>query len=713
MSGLISRAELKAKLDRGELFVLVDTLPEPAYRKGHLPGAINIPSDDILAEAPRRIPDRNAAIVVYCGNGPCKRSSLSADRLRKRGYRNVRDYHEGKADWIAAGLPVVEGSSHTIGVGGIAMQHAKAAGADQGPGDPDTGDDMPAIRDLAVIGDRRTAAVLDRLGNILWYCPERFDRPSLLAALLDPEGGAWRLELPGARPGDRRYIGDSGVLETRLRTDGGDWLITDFMPVGRPVRGGMICRHFSAPPGDAQVILRPRPEYAQGKVKLTHAGDAIVINDRQHLYASHALTLEHDAACLTLPRGAEGWMVLADAWLAPPTSEDLHRWREATLEHWGALADQASYSGPYEREVRASLRAIRLLCHEETGGIIAAATTSLPEVVGGSANWDYRYVWLRDAGMIVSALTRLGGEITEGERYLDFICSARGSSRLYPVAVFTTLDGETAPEEFTLPFAGYGGSRPVRIGNGARDQMQLDGFANVLLAAKLIYRRSGERPHWDTVEEIADFLVRHWQEPDHGIWEEEPRRQYTSSKVIAACALDSVAEYATDQGQAQRWRDVVQDIRAFVGKNCLTREGTYAAVAGGEEVDVSAALFPVWAYTEPDTPEMLATIAALEKDWSWQGLLFWRRLECADSHEEGAFLAGTFWVAQYWVMRGDLERARRIIDAALRYSNDLGLFAEEADPRGRRMLGNIPQSFVHAAFIGAAIDLRAATAPPT
>ncbi|OHV79945.1 glycoside hydrolase family 15 protein [Ensifer sp. LCM 4579] len=568
---------------------------------------------------------------------------------------------------------------------------------------------MPDIRDLAVVGDRRTAAVLDRSGNLVWYCPERFDRPSLFAGLLDPQGGSWRLELRDARPAGRRYLGDSGVLETRLRTGEAEWVVTDFMPAGNGVPHGALCRLFSAPPQEARAIVQPRPDYAREDATLTPAGDAVAVNGRQHLYASHPLTIEDGSVCLVLPGGAQGWMILADAPLASPARADLHQWLNATLKHWEDLSKMASYAGPYEREVRASLRAIRLLCHEETGGIIAAATTSLPEVVGGSGNWDYRYVWLRDAGMIVSALTRLEGELTEGERYLDFICGSRGSSNEYPVAVFTTLDGKTAPEEKSLDLAGYGGSRPVRIGNGARDQMQLDGFANVLLAAKLIYRRSGERPHWNTVEEIAKFLVRHWREPDHGMWEEKPRRQYTASKVIAARALDSVAGYVRDHAQAQRWRQAVQEIRAFVAENCMTSDGAYAAVAGGEEVDVSAALFPAWAYTDPDAPEMRATIAALEQHWSWRGLLYWRRLECADSRKEGAFLAGTFWVAQYWALRGDLQRARHIIDAALACANDLGLFAEEADPRAGRMLGNIPQAFVHAAFIGAVIDLRAAT----
>lgn len=567
----------------------------------------------------------------------------------------------------------------------------------------------PAIRDLAVIGDCRTAAIVGRDGAIVWYCPGRFDRPSLLAALLDPQGGAWSVQLPGAAPGSRRYIDDSGVLETRLRASRGDLAVIDWMPVGRGLPEGLLCRRFSAAPEDTRVVIEPRPDYARRKPELTPESGAWVIDGAHSLHASHPLTREDDAIVFTLPQGEEGWAVLASGPHGAPSRGDLDRWLAATLWHWRRMSAENAYSGPYEREVAQSLRAIRLLTHEETGGIVAAATTSLPEVAGGSRNWDYRYVWLRDAGMIVSALTRMNGDTTEGGRYLDFICRARGSSSSYPVAVMMTLDYDAAPGEENLDLAGHEGSRPVRIGNGARDQLQLDAYGNVVLAAKLIYSRSRQRPHWHSVEEIADFLVGHWQEPDHGIWEEPERRQYTASKVIAACALDSAAEYSSEPKQAARWRKAAADIRAFVANECLTVDGAYAAIAGRDQVDVSAALFPVWAYTEAGAPEMVATIAALEKHWSWQGLLYWRRLECDDTRQEGAFLPGTLWVAQYWIMRGDLARARRIIDAVLECSTDLGLLSEEADPHGRRLLGNIPQAFAHAAFIGAVVDLKAAS----
>lgn len=571
----------------------------------------------------------------------------------------------------------------------------------------------PDIADLAVIGDRRSAAVIDRQGAVVWYCPGRFDRPSLFAALLDPAAGVWAVEAAGSRAAGRRYVGDSAVLETRLETaPGAEVVLTDWMPIGEDVPVGALCRKVSAPPRDVRLVLRPRPDYGSRAARLVPSAGVVRLDDGLTVSGSHALEIVDGAVGMTVPAGEAGWAVLSDHPLAP-TDAEVDGWLATTLDAWSDLAARQPYSGPYEQEIAQSLRAIRLLTHAESGGIIAAATTSLPEVPGGGSNWDYRYVWLRDAGMIVSALTRLGGSARDGardgERYLDFVCASRGSSSRYPLSVFTSLDGTKAPPEQALNLAGFRDSRPVRVGNGAREQIQLDAFANVILAAKLIYRQSSERPHWDTVRTVADFLADNWSEPDHGIWEETPRRQYTSSKVVVACALESAAEYTADGAEASRWRAAARDVRAFVEARCITAEGAYAAVAGGQDVDVSAALFPVWAFTEADTPAMRATIAALERDWSWRGLLYWRRLECQEPRREGVFLAGTFWVAQYWVMRGNLDRARQIIDAALAVgSNDLGLFAEEVDPADGRLLGNIPQSFVHAAFIGAVIDLKAA-----
>ncbi|MGB3312279.1 MAG: glycoside hydrolase family 15 protein [Nodosilinea sp.] len=566
---------------------------------------------------------------------------------------------------------------------------------------------FPAIRDLAMIGDRRTAALVTNTGAIVWYCPGRFDYPALLAALLDPDrGGDWVLQIPGATCAQRRYLEDSGILETTLATPAGEVVITDWMPMAEGTPHG-LCRQFSAAPADLAVTLAPAPDYARRSPQLQPQAQGIQVDGQHYLYASHPLTLNGAKIDCTIPQGETGWCMLIDRPLVEPDETQLKGWLEKTLDCWRGISTHATYHGPYEKQVAESIRALRLLTFEDNGGIIAAPTTSLPEVIGGQRNYDYRYVWLRDAGMIVSALTRAGSDGTDERRFLDFICGYDRDSDHQPLMPFSTLDGDPPRSEERLDLVGYRHSAPVMIGNVAKDQLQLDAYGNVLLAAKLIYSRFETREHWSLVAEIADFLSDRWHEPDYGIWEEQEKHQYTSSKVVVACGLKFIADLAENADQARRWRAAEQAIREFVAQHCLTSAGAYAAVAGGEDVDVTAALFPVWAYTAADTPEMLATMEALERDYA-TGYLYRRHLKSFDSQQEGIFLAGTLWVAQYWIMRQELQRARAIMDAALEYSNDLGLFAEEADPETGSMLGNFPQTFVHAAFIGAAIDLRAA-----
>ncbi|MFU8813836.1 MAG: glycoside hydrolase family 15 protein [Pseudomonadales bacterium] len=570
----------------------------------------------------------------------------------------------------------------------------------------------PRIHDLAFVGDRCSTAAVDRSGRICWYCPGRFDGPTVFASLLDPAAGEWRVLVPDMEDSTRRYLGESAVLQTRLHTPGGTWTLTDWMPVGAPQQ--MLCRQLDAAPTDAQVTVDPRPDYGSSAVRLQllgndDGGSSVSINQSLCIHASLPASVDGPTIRYRIPAGASAWFVLGPAESARPSGEDVDRWRQQTLDYWDTLHERTSYAGPYERQVKASLRALRLLTHSASGGIIAAATLGLPEVAGGQRNYDYRYVWLRDAAMIVSALTRAGSDGADERAFLGFLCSAsQHGNNSMPLPPFVNLDGTAAPATRELPWSGYADSRPVLVGNDAGEQLQLDGLANVLLAAKLIYNAHQVRDHWETVAEIADYLAEHWSDADHGIWEEARVQQYTASKVVTAVALGFIAEHSGDPLRAERWRSAARAIRSYVAQHCLTSNGAYAAVAGGEAVDVSAALFPVWDYCAPDEPAMIATMTRLERDSSTDGLLYRRHLECDDAREEGAFLAGTFWVAQYWIMRGDLARAERIIDAALKFANDVGLMAEEAEPTDGCMLGNIPQSFVHAALIGAVIDLRAA-----
>ncbi len=561
------------------------------------------------------------------------------------------------------------------------------------------------IRDLGVISDRRSGAVIAKNGDVCWYCPGQFDNPSLFAALLDSrKGGVWKINIQGSSKIERHYIENSSVLETRFQTENDAFTITDWMPMHEDFSG--ICRLFSASSSSKENTISPAPGYGQETVNIRKIDDTTIsINNTYFLMVSHPLKAEKEKIVFQIPANEQGWAVLTDKKMKISGNEALERSLQSTLKSWEEVSSGFSDDGTYKKEMLDSLRAIRQMTHEESGGIIAALTTSLPEVPGGERNYDYRYVWLRDASMIVSALTRAGTNGKDEKRFLDFICSARGNIKDYSTTPFVTVMKKAAPAEKFLDFSGYLNSKPVRIGNNANEQLQLDAGSNILLAAKLIYGNSDTRNHWHVVEEIADFLAANWQKDDFGIWEEDIARQFTSSKVIMTVALKFIAEYSHDESQKKCWLEATIAIRRFIENNCLTSTGIYAVFAGSEEVDITATLFPEWDYCPADSPAMILTVKELEKNFSKNDLVY-RNLLLFDEKKEGTFLAANFWMAQYWIMRKDIQKSKRYIEAALNYQNDLGLFAEEADPDSDTMLGNILQSFVHASCIGAIIDFN-------
>ena len=572
------------------------------------------------------------------------------------------------------------------------------------------GSSYPRIADLGIIGDRHTAAVVTRAGEIVWYCPGRFDAPSLLGGLLDPAvGGAWRVDLPGARPARRRYLDESGVLETTLHHPNGRFSITDWMTLPRQgVPRGMLCRSFTAAPAALRLVLTPRPDYGQRVPRLRQTTPSrVVIDERFHLHASHPVRILGASIETKVAQGERAWAVLSDAAAATAMVDEaaLRRWLAITRDGWGELADRCAYDGPYQEHVHASLRVLRLLVYEETGGIAASVTTSLPEVIGGKRNYDYRYTWLRDSGMIVRALTRFEPDGLAARRHLGFVAGLRGTGYRKLLDPVSAIGGERVPMQSKLNLAGYRHSRPSFVGNRAAKQLQLGSVANFLLGVRETYERVAPGEHWETVAATADFLAANWARRDCGIWEEQPTQQFTASKAFAACALEGIAKFAQEPARANAYRAAASAIRAYVAQSCRTRAGGYAAVAGTDAVDISAALFPVWGYTTPDDPAMDATIHELERKYCRGGNLYHRHLEKARAQRrEGAFLAGTFWIAHYWAVRGDLGRAGRMIDAGLRHANDLGLFPEEIDARSGQMLGNMPLGLVHASFLSAVAD---------
>ena len=559
-----------------------------------------------------------------------------------------------------------------------------------------------AIRDLGVIGDRRTCALVTLQGEVVWYCPHRFDKPSIFSRLIDPgKGGFWTFDFKGKSFKNRNYVDKSAVLVSRYR----NLEVIDFMPFNNGYEG--ICKIFSKAPEDITHEVFPKPSYGLGlpEYEVIEEQNSISISRSLYLTASHPLKIENGKITFTVPKGEEGWAFLSNK----PVKDNINReriktWKNETLQAWEEIASQIDYKGKYKEKVQDSLRAIQLLTFQENGGIIAAATTSLPEVPGEHRNYDYRYVWLRDSAMITGALIRAEIKGEEEKKFLSFLCDAKYRNSQKVLLPFYSLDKLVAQPEEELPLEGYQNSRPVRIGNNAMDQLQLDANANVLLAAKLIYERFEEKHHWETVCSIADQLVERWKEKDHGIWEETAKEHFTSSKVIVAKSLEFIADFAEKKEQKDRWLKTAQEIREFIKNNCLTKDGAFATYPGSEKVDVTAALYPVWLFTEADSPEMKKTISIIE-DNHRDGELYRRTLECYDASKEGVFLAGCFWMAQYYIMLDDLEKTEKIIDAALKFSNDLGFFAEEGNVEREEMLGNFPQTFVHASFIGAILDL--------
>jgi GH15 family glucan-1,4-alpha-glucosidase len=562
------------------------------------------------------------------------------------------------------------------------------------------------IKDLAVLSDRRTSALLTKDGSILWYCPNKFDGKAIFSALIDDEkGGFWSVNASGKSFLSRQFQKRSSILNTYYSVEGGGLTVTDFMPLDLEFKG--ICRKFSKAMASVVNEICIRPDYGleEESIFIKSPHSIHLQNSGLWLTASHPLSVNGGMISFTIPQGEEGWATLTDK--QEITLEDLEEAYQTTLDNWKKVASLVDYHGPYENEVRDSLRALQQMVYEPTGGIIAAATTSLPEVIGGERNYDYRFVWMRDAALITASLTQI---ITTGEleeKFISFIADAMEKNNQDHVSCFYSIDQKAVDNVVKLPLKGYLESTPVQVGNGAANQFQLDAEGSILIACSLIYRKLDERQDWETVNKIADYICKNWERKDNGIWEEEQQQHYTTSKAFAARGLELIAPYQQDKEIAARWLYNAGLIRQFIKDNCMTSSGAYAVHAGSESVDISAALFVPFGFDKADSEPMLATVADLEQNYC-NNNLYSRHLMEFDSSKEGAFLAGSCWMAHYYAIAGNLEKSKKILDSLIGVGNDLGYFSEEADLATGGMLGNFPQTFVHSSFICAVNGYRLA-----
>ncbi|MFN2546526.1 MAG: glycoside hydrolase family 15 protein [Myxococcales bacterium] len=587
------------------------------------------------------------------------------------------------------------------------------------------------IRDYAIIGDCRSAALVSRGGSLDWLCWPHFDSPSIFAAILDEErGGRFTIAPGGTFRTERSYVGESNVLRTRFFAEGGGELeLTDFMPVlerhdarkvlrpehellriARCLRGEM----------QVEIVFDPRPCYATVRPRIERLGK---LGLRVAVPGFGLLTLRTDAplatdgrARLTMRAGDELQFSLSLAQCHPAVLVpfgDRSRWLEdRSIALWQKWARQTRYDGPWRDAVVRSALALKLMQYAPSGAIVAAPTTSLPERPGGDLNWDYRFCWLRDAALTTRALFGLGHH-DEAENFMSWLLSATNLS-LPKLHVLYDLFGRRPGRERTLPhLSGHLGAKPVRIGNAAMGQVQLDTYGEVIEAVAYFVRSGGSIDN-----AIARMLVgfgrevlRDWDEPDEGIWEIRGYgRNFVHSRALCWSALQRLVDLH-EQGHLPKAR--VDDLRK--ARNAVREEietlgwseelQTYTRTLAGGDVDASLLLLPWYGYCAPDSPRMLATWRRIRERLDVGGGLF-RRYHGKLTRGEGAFGICSFWAAEYLGLGGGtLEEAEEHFANLLRYANDVGLYAEEIDAETGRVLGNFPQAYTHVGLINAALTL--------
>ncbi|MFD2080063.1 Glucoamylase (glucan-1,4-alpha-glucosidase), GH15 family [Actinopolymorpha cephalotaxi] len=588
------------------------------------------------------------------------------------------------------------------------------------------------IEDYAIVGDMQTAALVSRSGSIDWLCFPRFDSGACFAALLgEADNGHWTVAPRGgsARAARRRYRGDTLVLETEWEVPEGAVRVIDFMPPRHQAPD--IVRIVEGISGRVPMrsCLRLRFDYGtvvpwvrkiDQQIAAVAGPDAVWLRSDVPTYGRDFATYSDFEVC------ANDRVRFVLTWhpshLPPPTPVDADEELAHTEALWKAWSGQSIYAGPWREAVQRSLLTLKALTYEPTGGIVAAATTSLPEDIGGSRNWDYRYCWLRDATMTLSALIRSGYD-EEAAAWRQWLLRAVAGSPA-DLQIMYGVAGERRLLEYDLPWlSGYEDSRPVRVGNLAVDQLQLDVYGEVIDALALA-RQAGLDPHeesWSLQAVLISHLSEHWHDHDEGIWEVRgPRRPFTHSKVMAWVAMDravrAVEEYGV-RGPVGKWRAVRDEIhREVCAKGYDADRNTFTQSFGSRDVDAALLLIPQVGFLPPDDPRVVGTIEAVQRELTRDGLVMrypsdegGRRGTDGMPGTEGTFLACTFWLADDLAMIGRTREACDLFCRLLDLRNDVGLLSEEYDPRHRRMVGNFPQAYSHIALINSALHLDGGT----
>ena len=595
------------------------------------------------------------------------------------------------------------------------------------------GTEARPIADYALLSDCQGAALVARDGSVDWLCLPRFDSDSVFARLLDRSAGHWWVRPVGAFTVRREYVDTTMVLRTEFRTAAGTVQLTDALAVGANASGRVLGREVphtlvrtvECTRGTVRMAVEfaPRPEY--GSVRPLPApadGGLLCPFGSGSLLLSSPVRLEGRATArgqLTLSAGERACFALQYVPVGGRrrlwTREDIEQALRTTLDAWRSWAAlNQRYEGPWQDAVHLSGRVLQALTFAPTGAIVAAPTTSLPEAVGGERNWDYRFSWVRDTSFTLHALSVAAcpGEAEAFFSWMARTASAEGPADGHPLQVLYGVGGERELTERTLDhLTGWGGSRPVRIGNDAWRQRQLDIYGELLDAAYLLRGRLNRLDgdgRW-FLTSLADAAAAHWSEPDHSIWEVRGRpRYFVYSKLMCWVAVDRAIALAEELDAAARvpaWAAARTVIRAAIEEHGWSRRaGAYSQAFGSDLLDASALMLPITGFTAPDDPRARATVAAVcERLTGPSGLVHrCQRMDDGPAGGEGAFLMCTFWLAHALALMGEVAQAREVFERAAACANDVGLLAEEVDLVGGQLLGNFPQALSHIGLVNAA-----------
>ncbi len=585
------------------------------------------------------------------------------------------------------------------------------------------------IEDYAMIGDCQTAALVSRGGSIDWLCVPRFDSPACFAALLgNRDQGRWLLAPAGKiKSHRRRYVEGTLVLETDYETDEGAVTVIDGMPPREQTPD--LIRVVKGRRGQVRMTMELIIRFEYGSVvpwvrRKDHTLWAIAGPDMLRFRSDVETRGEHyrTEADFVVSEGERVAFNLSwfPSHLPAPPQIDLHQAIEDTIDWWREWTSRCTYEGEYKEAVQRSLITLKGLTYEPTGGIVAAATTSLPETIGGVRNWDYRYYWLRDSTFSLYALL-MAGYKEEARAWREWLLRAVAGEPS-KLQIMYGLAGERRLREWEVDWLpGYEGSRPVRIGNAASNQFQLDVYGEVIDTVHLA-RRVGlewERAGWGLELALLDFLETGWKAPDEGLWEVRgPRRHFTHSKVMAWVAFDRAikgVERFGLEGPVDRWRAIRAEIHKDVTRHGFHAEwNTFVQSYGSDKLDASLLMIPLVGFLPATDPRVVGTVEAIEKSLMCNDMVF----RYASDPEvdglpgyEGAFLPCTFWLADNYALQGRIDDARRVFERLLEIRNDVGLLAEEYDPEAKRQLGNYPQAFSHIALINTAHNISQEEGP--